>query len=68
MEPAFEAVDRAAAACGVDLGSLLSEPELDPQQASLIETSLSLSVAERLERLMAAVAFVEAARASVVPA
>jgi hypothetical protein len=41
---------------------VLSEPDPDPPDVSLLEESLRLSVDERLERMLAYVRFIEAGR------
>lgn len=63
-EPTFVEVDEAVRATGADVATVLSEPDLDPHDAALLETTLALTVEERLERLVAHVRFVEAGRAA----
>ena len=64
VDPSFGAVARAARACSVSLGSLLSEPEPDPHDLSLLEAARTLSTSERLQRLIDTVAFIESGRRS----
>lgn len=64
VDPSFGAVARAARACSVSLGSLFSEPDPDPHDVSLLETSRGLSMSERLQRLVDAAAFIESGRKS----
>ena len=61
-DPAFGNVDRVVRACGLALADVLSEPDPDPHDLALLETSLSLSMSERLQRLIDFAAFVEAGR------
>jgi transcriptional regulator with XRE-family HTH domain len=63
VEPSFEAVDSVALACGFDLAVVLSEPDPEPHDLGLLESTLSMTPSERLQRLIDFVAFVEAARA-----
>ncbi len=60
VEPGFAAVVRAVEACDLKLADVLSEPEADPHDVSLLETTLRLTVDERLERLIDYVRFVRA--------
>lgn len=62
VEPGFSAVARAVDACGLSLVDVLAEPEVDAHDASLLETTLALTVDERLQRLIAYVQFVQAGR------
>lgn len=62
VEAAFDTVQRAAAACGVSLAAVLREPDADPHDVSLLESTLVLTATERLRRLVGHVRFVEAAR------
>ncbi|MDN5857313.1 MAG: hypothetical protein L0H84_01700, partial [Pseudonocardia sp.] len=64
-EPTFLEVDEAVRATGVELAAVLTEPVLDPGDASLLDTTLALTVQERFERLLAHVHFVEAGRDAV---
>jgi transcriptional regulator with XRE-family HTH domain len=61
-DPAFSLVDRVVQACGTELSAVLGEPEPDPHDLSLLETTLSMSVEERLQRLVNYVRFVQAGR------
>jgi hypothetical protein len=62
VEPGFAAVARAVDACGLSLLDVLAEPVVDAHDASLLETTLALTVDERLQRLMAYVHFAQAGR------
>lgn len=62
VEPGFAAVVRAVEACGLTLVDVLREPEVDPHDASLLETTLALTVDGRLQRLIDHVRFVRAGR------
>ena len=62
VEPSFAAVVRLVEACGLTLEQILREPEPDAHDLSLLETTLSLSVDERLQRLIDYVRFVQAGR------
>lgn len=61
-EPSFTDVDRAAVVTGTQLVDILAEPELDPHDASLLETTLALTVDERLRRVTEHARFVQAGR------
>jgi len=63
VRPSAEALGEIAEACGLELRASLSEP--DPSEASLLESALSLTPTERLDRLVRTVAFVRAGRAAV---
>lgn len=60
VEPSFAAVVRAVEACGLSLEHVLREPRAEADEASLIETTLAMSVDERLQRLIDYVRFVKA--------
>ncbi len=60
VEPGFATVERAVEACGLALVDVLRERDVDPHDASLLETTLALTVDERLQRLMDFVRFVHA--------
>lgn len=62
VEPSFRAVDDAVTSCGLELQSVLAEPEPDVHDVALLESSLSMSFSERLQRLIDFVRFVEAGR------
>jgi len=64
VEPGFAAVVRAVEACELTLLEVLSEQEVDPHDASLLETTLALTVDQRLERLIDFVRFVRAGQAA----
>lgn len=61
-EPTFTDVDEAVRATGTELATLLNEPDLDPHDAALLETTLALTDGGHMERLLAHVRFVEAGR------
>jgi transcriptional regulator with XRE-family HTH domain len=63
-DPPLSVVDSIANACSVDLARVLAEPEPDPHDIGLLETTLALTVDQRLERLKAYVRFVQAGRAA----
>lgn len=63
-DPAFSLVDSVARACSTDLARVLAEPEPDPHDIGLLETTLAMTVDQRLERLKAYVRFVQAGRAA----
>ena len=67
VEPSFRAVDDAVRSCGLELETVLGEPEPDVHDVALLESSLSLSVSQRLQRLIDFVGFVEAAREEPAP-
>lgn len=60
VEPAFAAVVRAVEACELTLVDVLRECQVDAHDASLLETTLALTVDERLQRLIDYVHFVRA--------
>ncbi|MPY89353.1 MAG: helix-turn-helix domain-containing protein [Luteitalea sp.] len=64
VEPSFAAVVRTVEACGLELAAVLSEPDADPHDVSLLETTLAMTVDERLQRLIDYVRFVGAGRAA----
>lgn len=63
-DPPLSVVDAVACACGTDLAAVLGEPEPDQHDVSLLETTLAMSVDQRLERLKAHVRFILAGRAA----
>lgn len=63
-DPPLSVVGQVARACQVDLGAVFGEPDPDPHDLSLLETTLAMSVDQRLERLTAYVRFVLAGRAA----
>ena len=64
VEPGFSAVADAVDACGLSMVDVLDASEVDAHDASLLETTLALTVDERLQRLIAYVQFVRAGRAA----
>jgi transcriptional regulator with XRE-family HTH domain len=60
VEPGFAAVGRVVEACGLTLVDVLREADVDPHDASLLETTLAMTVDERLQRLIDYVRFVRA--------
>lgn len=63
-DPPLSVVDSVARACSTDLAKVLTEPEPDPHDVGLLETTLAMTVDQRLERLKAYVRFVQAGRAA----
>ncbi len=63
-DPPMSVVDSVARACSLELSAVLAEPEPDPHDVALLETTLALDADERLERLVAYVRFVLAGRAA----
>ena len=63
-DPPLSVVDSVARACSIDLAKVLAEPEPDPHDVGLLETTLAMMVDQRLERLKAYVRFVQAGRAA----
>lgn len=63
-DPPLSVVDSVARACSTDLARILAEPEPDPHDVGLLETTLAMTVDQRLERLKAYVRFVQAGRAA----
>ena len=61
-DPPLSVVDGVARACSTDLARVLAEPEPDPHDVGLLETTLAMTVDQRLERLKAYVRFVQAGR------
>lgn len=61
-DPPLSVVDAVARACSTDLARVLAEPEPDPHDIGLLETTLAMTVDQRLERLKAYVRFVQAGR------
>jgi transcriptional regulator with XRE-family HTH domain len=62
VEPAFAAVIRAVEACELTLVEVLREPEVDPHDVSLLDTTLALTPDERLQRVIDYARFVRAGR------
>ena len=63
-DPPLSVVESIARACSTDLARILAEPEPDPHDVGLLETTLAMTVDQRLERLKAYVRFVQAGRAA----
>jgi hypothetical protein len=63
-DPPLSVVDSVARACSTDLATVLAEPDPDPHDIGLLETTLAMTVDQRLERLKAYVRFVQAGRAA----
>ena len=63
-DPPLSVVDSVARACLTDLAGVLAEPEPDPHDIGLLETTLAMTVDQRLERLKAYVRFVQAGRSA----
>ena len=63
-DPPLSVVESVARACSTDLARILAEPEPDPHDVGLLETTLAMTVDQRLERLKAYVRFVQAGRAA----
>jgi hypothetical protein len=61
-DPPLSVVDSVARACSTDLARVLAEPEPDPHDVGLLETTLAMTVDQRLERLKAYVRFIQAGR------
>ena len=64
VNPPLSVVDSVARACSADLARVLAEPEADPHDVGLLETTLAMTVDQRLQRLKEYVRFVEAGRAA----
>jgi len=63
-DPPWSVVDSVARACSMDLAKVLAEPEPDPHDIGLLETTLAMTVDQRMQRLKAYVRFVQAGRAA----
>jgi transcriptional regulator with XRE-family HTH domain len=63
-DPSFSLVERAVVACGADLAGVIAEPDPDPHDLSLLDTTLRMTVEERVQRLVEYVRFVQAGRAA----
>jgi transcriptional regulator with XRE-family HTH domain len=61
-DPQFSLVEHVVQACGAELSAVLAEPEPDPHDLSLLETTLNMTVEDRLRRLENYVRFVQAGR------
>jgi hypothetical protein len=64
-DPAFSLVQRIVEVCHANFASVVTEPDVDPEDATLLEETLRLTPAERLHRMLAYVRFIEAGRAAV---
>jgi transcriptional regulator with XRE-family HTH domain len=62
VRPSAETLVAVTRACGLEFRVSLAEP--DPGEASLLESTLALSPEERLDRLLATLAFIRAGRAA----
>lgn len=62
VEPGFSAVVRAVEGCGLTLADVLREPDADAHDISLLDTTLGMTVDERLRRLIDYVRFVRIGR------
>jgi transcriptional regulator with XRE-family HTH domain len=60
----FSVVQRAVAACQVDLGLVATLPEPDSADVALLDHTLRLTAEQRLEQMLAYVRFIEAGRAA----
>jgi transcriptional regulator with XRE-family HTH domain len=67
-DPAFSLVQRIVEACHADFASVVTEPDVDPEDMLLLDETLRLTPAERLQRMLAYVRFIEAGRAAVAEA
>ena len=67
-DPAFSLVQWVVEACHADFASVVTEPDVDPEDVLLLEETLRLTPAERLQRMLAYVRFIEAGRAAVMEA
>jgi hypothetical protein len=63
-DPPLSVVDSVARACSMDLARVLAEPDPDPHDIGLLETTLAMTVDQRLERVKAYARFVQAGRAA----
>ncbi len=64
VEPAYSVVEHAVEASGLTLASVLREADVDPHDASLLDTMLVADVDTRFRRNIDYVDFVKAARAA----
>ena len=62
VEAAFAAVVGAVEACELTLVEVLREPEVDPHDVALLDTTLALTPDERLQRVIDYARFVRAGR------
>jgi transcriptional regulator with XRE-family HTH domain len=63
-DPPLSVLDAVARACSTDLSKIFAEPEADPHDIGLLETTLAMTVDQRLDRLKSYVRFVQAGRAA----
>ena len=64
-DPAFSLVQRIVEACHANFASVVTEPDVDPEDVALLEETLRLTPGERLQRMLTYVRFIEAGRAAV---
>lgn len=67
-DPAFSLVQRIVEACHANFASVVTEPDVDPEDALLLDEALRLTPEERLRRMLAYVRLIEAGRAAVTEA
>jgi transcriptional regulator with XRE-family HTH domain len=67
-DPAFSLVQRIVEVCHANFASVVTEPDVDPEDVTLLEETLRLTPEERLHRMLAYVRFIEAGRAAVMEA
>jgi transcriptional regulator with XRE-family HTH domain len=67
-DPAFSLVQRVVEACHANFASVVTEPDVDPEDVTLLEEALGLTPEERLRRMLSYVRFIEAGRAAVMAA
>jgi len=65
VEPGYATVERCVEACGLTVLAVLREPEVDPHDRALLDTTLALTVDERAQRLIDYIRVVRAGRAAV---
>jgi transcriptional regulator with XRE-family HTH domain len=67
-DPPFSLVQRIVESCHANFASVVTEPDVDPEDETLLEATLRLTPEERLQRMLAYVRFIEAGRAAVLEA
>jgi predicted transcriptional regulator len=67
-DPAFSLVQRIVETCHANFASVVAEPDVDPEDVTLLEEALRLTPEERLQRMLAYVRFIEAGRAALMGA
>ncbi len=67
-DPAFSLVQRIVEACHANFASVVTEPDVDPDDVTLLDETLRLTPEERLHRMLAYARFIEAGRAAVLEA